>query len=249
MDARLGREGALADIGRVAVGGAIEEVVERARHARDLAESRVRYTDLEALGIFGLELQRRNDGGEIGVAAAFAEAIERALDLPRAGTHRGKAVRHRLLGVVVGVNADTVSGNLPADLADDLLDLVRQRAAVGVAEHDPAGAGIVGGPGAGKRVGQVRLVAVEEMLAIEQHLAALCRGRAHAVADRGEVLLRAGLERDAHVVVPGFGDEADRVGLGGKERGKARIVRRRTAGPARHAECGDFCPERPPLGE
>jgi len=34
------------------------------------------------------------------------------------------------------------------------------------------------------------------------------------------------------VVVGGFGDEADRVGLGGKERGKARIVRRRTAGPA-----------------
>ena len=249
MDARLGREGALADIGRVAVGGAIEEVVERARHARDLAESRVRYADLEALGIFGLELQRRNDGGEIGVAAAFAEAVERALDLPRAGAHRGKAIRHRLLGVVVGVNADMVSGNLLADLADDLLDLVRQRAAVGVAEHDPAGAGIVGGPGAGKRVGRVRLVAVEEMLAVEQHLAALCRGRAHAVADRGEVLLVAGLERDAHVVVPGFGDEADRVGLGGEERGKARIVRRRTAGPARHAECGDFCLERPPLGE
>ena len=90
MDARLGREGALADIGRVAVGGAIEEVVERARHARDVAERLVRYADLEALGIFGLELQRRNDGDEIGVAAAFAEAVERALDLPRAGAHRGK---------------------------------------------------------------------------------------------------------------------------------------------------------------
>ena len=87
------------------------------------------------------------------------------------------------------------------------------------------------------------------MLAVEQHLAALRLGSAHAVADRGEVLLVAGLERDAHVVVPGFGDETDRVGLGGEERGKARIVRRRTAGPARHAECGDFCLERPPLGE
>ena len=43
-------------------------------------------------------------------------------------------------------------GMLPADLADDRLDLVRQRAAVGVAEHDPAGAGIVGGLGAGQRV-------------------------------------------------------------------------------------------------
>src|SRR5204862_8069818 len=109
----------------------------------------------------------RNNGGEIGVAATFAEAVERALDLPRAGAHRDEAIRHRLLGVVVGVNADMVSGNLLADLADDLLDLVRQRAAVGVAEHDPAGAGLVGGPGAGKRVGRVRLVAIEEMLAVE----------------------------------------------------------------------------------
>ena len=38
------------------------------------------------------------------------------------------------------------------DLADDLLHLVRQRAAIGVAEHDPARAFVVGRLGAGERI-------------------------------------------------------------------------------------------------
>ena len=38
------------------------------------------------------------------------------------------------------------------DLRDDALDLVRQRAAIGVAEHDPARAGVIGGLGAGQRI-------------------------------------------------------------------------------------------------
>ena len=124
-------------------------------------------------------------------------------------------------------------------LADDRLDLVRQRAAIGVAQHDPARAVLVGGLGAGQRIVRIGLVAVEEMLAVEQHLAALGLGGAHAVADRGEVFLERGLERDADVIVPGLGDEADRVGLGVEQRGKPRIVRGRAAGPPRHAEGGE----------
>ena len=88
---------------------------------------------------------------------------------------------------------------------------------------------------AGERIVRIGLVAVEEMLAVEQHLAALGLAAAHAVADRGEVLLER-LQRDAHVIVPGLGDEADGVGLGGEQRGEARIVRGRAAGPPGHAE-------------
>ena len=137
----------------------------------------------------GLEHQVGNEGGEIGVAAAFAQPVQRALDLARAGAHRRQRFATACSVSSWAWMPTWSPGILLADLADDLLDLVRERAAVGVAEHDPAGAGLVGGPGAGKRVGRVRLVAIEEMLAVEQHLAALCRGRAHAVADRGEVLL------------------------------------------------------------
>ena len=132
-----------------------------------------------------------------------------------------------------------IAGHMLDHLADDGLDLVRQRAAVGVAQHDPARALLVGGLGAGQRIGRIGLVAVEEMLAVEQHLAAFGLGGLHAVADRGEVFLERGLERDAHVIVPGLGDEADRLGLGVEQRGEPRIVRGRAAGPPRHAEGGE----------
>ena len=249
MDAGLGGERALADIGRVAVRGAVEQFVERVRDAGEARQRLVRHADLELVGIFRLELQRRDDGDEIGVAAALAEPVERALNLPRAGAHRGKRIRHRLLGIVMGVDADMVAGNLRADLADDALDLVRQRAAIGVAQHDPARALVIGRLGAGERESGLGLIAVEEMLAVEQHFAAFGLGGAHAIADRGEVFLLRRLQRDAHVIVPGFGDKADGVGLRIEQRDEAGIVRGRAAGPPRHAESGERGAHRPLFGE
>ena len=113
MDAGLGRERAVADVGRMAVGRAVENLVERARDMGEAGELVVGNADLETLGELGLELQRRDDRHQVGVAAALAEAVERALDLAGAGAHRRERVRHRLLGVVVGVDADVVAGNAP----------------------------------------------------------------------------------------------------------------------------------------
>jgi hypothetical protein len=212
-------------------------------------ELRVRHADLEAPGEFALELQCRNDGHEIGVATALTEPVQGALDLPGAGAHGGERIGHRLLGIVVGVNADVAPGDDLDHLADDLFDLVRQGAAVGVAEHHPARAFVVGGLGTGEREAGIRLVPVEEVLAVEQHLAFLAHGRAHAVADRGEVFLRARLERDPHVVIPGFRHEADGVGFGLEQRRESGIVRGRAAGPARHAEGGEGRAQPALLGE
>ena len=175
--------------------------------------------------------------------------FKRALNLPRTGAHGGKAVGHRLLGIVMGVNADMIARDDLADLADDLFDFVRQRAAIGVAKHDPARAFVIGRFGAGQRVSRIRLVAIEEMLAVEHHFAAFGLGGAHAVADRGQHFLFRRLQRDAHVVIPRLCDKADRVGFRVKERDQSRIVRRRTARPPRHAESGEATAHRAALGE
>ena len=58
------------------------------------------------------------------------------LDLARPRAQRQR-VRHRLFGVVVGVDADVVAGDDLHHLAR-FFHLVGQRAAVGVAQHDPA---------------------------------------------------------------------------------------------------------------
>ena len=195
MDAGLGREGALADIGRVAIGRAVEHLIQRVGRMRKALELRIRHADLESVGEFGLELQRRDDGHEIGVAAALAEAVERALDLARAGAHGRERIGHRLLGVVVGMDADMITGDRLDHLADDRFDLVRQRAAIGVAEHDPARARIIGGLGAGQRELRIGLVAVEEMLAVEQHFAAL--GHRGATLSRIEARFSSGVVSSA----------------------------------------------------
>ena len=138
----------------------------------DLPQRVGRDAGLEALGEFGLQRQGRDQGHEICVAAALAKAVQRALHLPRAGANGGERIGDRVAGVVVGVNAEALARNDARDLADDALDLIGQRPAVGVAEHGPARAGVDRGLSAGERIFRVGLVAVEEMLAIDHRLAA-----------------------------------------------------------------------------
>jgi hypothetical protein len=90
VDAGLGGERTLAHIGRVPVGRAVEHLVERARGVRQMPELVVGDADVEFFGKFRLQLQGRNDGDEIGIAATLAEPVERALNLPRTRAHRGK---------------------------------------------------------------------------------------------------------------------------------------------------------------
>src|SRR5215204_3498269 len=109
MDAGFGREGALAHIGRVPVGGTVKQLVECMRDLGEPLELLLRHADLETVSIIRFQLQRRDDGDEIGVAAAFSQSIERTLDLPRAGAYSGKRIRHRLLGIVMRMDADMVA--------------------------------------------------------------------------------------------------------------------------------------------
>ncbi len=83
VDAGLGGEGRGADVGRLAVGGAVDHVVEALGDMRSAARALGRDADLEAVGIGRLQHQRRDERGEVGVAAALADAVERALDLAR----------------------------------------------------------------------------------------------------------------------------------------------------------------------
>ena len=61
VDAGLGGEGRLADVGRLAVGRAIQQLVEQAAGMRQLPQPLGRHARLEALGEFGLEQQGRDD--------------------------------------------------------------------------------------------------------------------------------------------------------------------------------------------
>ena len=194
---------------------------------------------LEAAGVGLLEQQRRDQADEVGVAAALAEAVQRALDLPRAGVDGGERAGHGVAGVVVGVDAEPVAGDAGGDdRGGDLADLGRQRAAVGVAEHHPAGAGVERRLEAGERVVGVGLPAVEEVLGVEQRLAALGLQEADRGGDVVAVLLEADPERGGDVEVVGLADEADRGRAGVDDAGEDLVVRGGAAGALGHAEGG-----------
>src|SRR5688500_12974054 len=106
VDPGLGGEGAVADIGRVPIRRAVEHLVEPVRDVCELLELRLVDADLEFLCKVRLELQRRDQRDEIGIATALAETVERALDLPRAGTYCSERIGDRLLGVVMRMDAD-----------------------------------------------------------------------------------------------------------------------------------------------
>ena len=88
-----------------------------------------------------LELEVADDRRQVGVAGALADAGQRPLDVARSPGDGGHRVGDGAAGVVVAVDAD---GDVGADVGDDggrrRLDLVGQRAAVRVAQHDVAGA-------------------------------------------------------------------------------------------------------------
>ena len=230
MNAGLGHEGAFANIGRMAVRRAVQHVVERARHLHQRRHLLRGDADLEGVGELVLQAQRRDQRAEIGVAAALAEPIQRALDLPRAGTYRGQRIGDRLLGIVMGVDADMAARDMldhVATMVSTSCGMVPPLVSHSTTQRAPE---FIGRLGAGQREIGVLLVAVEEVLAIDHHLAPRRLRSNDAVADRGEVFLVGGLQRHPHLIGRGLGDEADRIGFGLDQRRKPRIVRGRTAG-------------------
>ena len=195
MEARLVCEGRGADIGRAAKRHAVQDVVELAGDAGEGFEALGRDAGGKAAGIGFFQKKRRDQRCKVGVAAAFAEAVQRALDLARARFDRREAARHGVAGIVVGVDAEAVARNARGDdSGGDLSDLGGERAAVGVAEDDPAGAGLQCGLQAVEGVRCVGLVAIEEMFGVEQRLPALANSVFDAGADAFEVVFEADAE-------------------------------------------------------
>ena len=136
VDARFVREGVLAD----------DRLVARNRHADDVRQhARGR---IEARGVdAGVEieeriarLQRHDDFFERAVAGALADAVDGALDLARAGDHRGEAVGDRHAEIVVAMHrqADLVdAAHVLAQVAEQLREFIRHRVAHRVRECSP----------------------------------------------------------------------------------------------------------------
>ena len=131
--------------------------------------------------------------------------------MAHAGTHRRKRIGDCVLGVVMRVNAQMRAGDVLHHLFDDILDLVRQRAAIGVAQHDPARARFMRRARALQGVIAIGLEAVEEMLAIKNGLAPMLAHVFDRVRNAVEVLVQRAAQRHMHMVIPCLGHKRDRI--------------------------------------
>ncbi len=127
---------------------------------------------------------------EIGVAAAFADAVDGALHLHGAGVDGGQRIGHGQIAIVVAVDADRdVEGCLSG--LGQLGDFLRHGAAVGVAQDDQTCAGFGRGANGLSGVVGIELPAVEEMFGIVDHLAASVAQVFDRLGDHGQVFFAA----------------------------------------------------------
>ena len=244
MQAGLVGKGAGPDIGRRPQGHAVQDVVQHAAGLQKARQSLPRDAGFKTAGIGLLEQKRRDQRRQVRIAAAFPEAVQRALDLPRPGIHRSKRIRDRVAGIVVAMDAKPVTGDACGDhLGHDAAHLGGKRAAVGVAQDDPAGTGRQGCVQAGQRIAGVGAVAVKEMLRVEKRLAA----PGDDVADRGgnglAVVVKADAKGSGHVEIMGLADQTDGGGIGVQDGGQHIVILGRPAHAAGHAKGSErrFC--------
>ena len=121
-----------AHVGLVGVGSDVEDLVDEVGglgEPRELLVARA--------PVAHLQLQVGDDRDQVGVAGALAEAVDRALHLARADLDGRERVGDGALGVVVAVDAERErQAARRARPRRRRADLRRQRAAVGVAQHD-----------------------------------------------------------------------------------------------------------------
>ena len=240
MQPGLVGKGRGADIRRAAQGHAVQDVVEHAARLRHPLQRVHRDAGVEPAGIGFLQEQRRDQAGEVGIAAAFAKPVQRALDLARARGDGGERIGDAKPRVVMGVDADMVARHARRDHgAGGGLNVGRQGAAIGVAEDNPAGARVIGRLAAGGGVIRVGLPAVEEMFGIEKRLAPLRDDMGDGGGDVVEVFVERDAEGGGDVEVMRLADEADGGGSGVQDRGEDVVIIGRPPGALGHAEGGE----------
>ncbi len=140
----------------------------------------------------------------------------------------------------MGVHADLVGAELGDDARDDGFEIIHEGAAVGVAEGEVARSTLdCGGEGLEGVVG-VGLVAVEKVLGVVNHLAALGGDVADGVLDHGEVFLERGAQDLGDVEGPGLAHEGEHGRLGLEQGLELRVLGGGDAGAAGGAEGGEF---------
>src|SRR5699024_1213636 len=201
-------EGAGPDVGLPGERGDIGDLADGMGDPGDLPQTGATESTYVAL-----EFEIGHYGEDVGVASAFAVAVDATLYVLRSRGDGGHGVGHGAAGIVMSVDAQGAAG-AGGDLGDDLVHPFRKHAPVGIAQGDDVGSGLHRGGHRAQGVVGVVAVAVEDVLGVQDHAAALVTQVADGVGDHRQVLLPAGAQGAFHVPDVTLGHECDDRGLG-----------------------------------
>ena len=210
MDAGLVQEGVAAHDGLVQRRALADDVVHRLAGAVDLGGIDARLLAREHVGA---RAHRHHDLLQRGVACALAQAVDGALDLPRAAQHAAQGVGHRHAQVVVAVHGVlhlVGAGHVADDRLDQRLHLTGRGVAHGVGQVDDRRAVADGNV---HHLAEEVHVAAGRVLGGELDVGAVLPRVGHHLCGALQHLLRGHLQLVLHVH-RGGGDEEVDAGVG-----------------------------------
>ena len=139
--------------------------------------------------LFHLGLEGRYDGAEVGISAAFAKAVNGALDLHDTKIYRMERIGDSTIRIIVGM--DTKRGrDMLLDLRDNSRNFERHGAAVGVTQNNAVGIGLLGRLEGLDGILGVGLVAVKEVLGVVKNLWGMLFQILQRVKDQFQILFQ-----------------------------------------------------------
>jgi len=150
--------------------------------------------------------------------------------------YTGQRVGHGTAAVVVEVHADLCLETVEHG-RDDSLDLVGEGPPVRVAQDERLGARLLGSLEDAERELRVRLVAVEEVLGVQEHPEVVGAQEGHRVGHHRHRFVEGGAERVDDMHLRRLGHDADRPGLGLHQVTQRPVVLGPDTGTPGRAEC------------
>jgi len=213
-------EGAQPHVGLILIVGEIGDLGDIAGDFGELGEILSRLAC-----VAHLEDEARDDGTEVGVAAALPDAVHGPLDVGDSGRDRKEGVRDGDIGVVVAVDAEPGLGPKPfPDGAYDLNEFSRQGPSVRVAEDDALGPCSPGASDGLDGVIRVCLVAVKEVFRVVEEGLDPCLEPGEGICDEFEVALEGDAKGVADMDVPCLSEDGDHGSAGRGQGLEVRIV-------------------------
>ena len=231
VHAALVRKGAVAHVRRAGIGGQVH-------HFQDLARGLGKRVHVfrRHQRIAHLQLKRGQQRAQIGVAAPLPHAAHGGLRHGRARAHAGQAARHGQPHIVMAMDAHARVPQRAKHLRRAGAQRVRQRAALGIAQHQHVRAALPRRPQRLHGIVPVVLRAVEEMLGVKEHAPSLPGQIGHAFTDHAQVFLRRHAQNLRHLPDIRLAEETHHRLLRAKQRRQPRVLLRGRARVACAAE-------------